>query len=323
MNYRRFIRRVAQRCGLSLVTLWLASMVIFAALSGVKGDAATARLAGSGSAQQIALLQHELGLDRSLPVRYIDWLTGVLQGDWGQSYSSGRPVSQILLERGRYSLLLGVTASLLLLPLTLLFGLWSGLRPGSWADRMISLVSLGLLGLPEFVTGTLLIVLFSLTLHWLPALSLVSTTVPWWQQLPLMVLPVATLLSVCLVQNIRLLRVGVISASQSPASENARLNGIAERTVIMRWILPVALVNCLPVLARYITYLISGALVAETLFAWPGLAATLLNATLTRDTPVVMGVSLLVCTLTVSFNLLADLLTALLNPAGQQGEVHG
>lgn len=322
MNYRYFAPRAARRCALAFATLWLVSMMIFAALSVVKGDAATVRLAGSGSAEQIERLRHELGLDLPLPVRYVNWLKGIVHGDWGRSYSSNRPVSQILLERGRYSLLLGVTASLLLLPLTLLFGVWSGLRPGGLADRIISLVSLGFLGLPEFVTGTLLIVVFSLTLHWLPALSLVSLTQPWWQQLHLMVLPVVTLLSVCLAQNIRLLRLGVISASQSSASQNARLNGIAETTVILRWILPVALVNCLPLLARYITYLISGALVAETIFAWPGLAATLVNATLVRDTPVVMGITLLVCTLTIASNLFADLLTSLLSPAARQGGGH-
>ena len=323
MTLRYVISGLLTRCLTALFTLWLVSLVIFAALSLVKGDAASARLAGSGSVAQLAQLRSDLGLDRPLPQRYFSWLHSIIQGDWGNSYRNGRPVSQIILERGCYSLLLGASASVLLVPLALLLGIWSGLRPGSLTDRAIAFMSLAFLGLPEFVTGTLLVVLFALTLHWLPALSLMSPEQPWWQQLQLMVLPLLTMLSVCLAQNVRMIRMGVMAAADAPATESARLNGIGEGAVIVHWILPVALAGCLPVMARYITYLLGGALIAETLFAWPGLAVTLLNATLTRDTPVVMGIALVICSMTVLLNLLADLLTTMLNPAARQGGKHG
>ncbi|MRT24918.1 ABC transporter permease subunit [Enterobacteriaceae bacterium RIT697] len=320
MMLRVTATRMLLRAAQALFTLWLLSAIIFSAMSLVKGDAATQRLAGSGSPEQVAALRTQLGLDKPLTTRYQRWVKGVLRGDWGNSFINGRPVSHVLWERGRFSLALGATASVLLVVMGVTAGVYCGLHPGSVADRLISLLSLGLVTLPEFVTGTLLVMVFAFTLHWLPALSLVVPTQSLWSQWPLFILPVLTLLSVSLAQNIKLIRLGVIRASQSASSECARLNGVEEVRVILHWILPDALGHCLPVLARYIAYLFGGALIAETLFGWPGLAAALLNATLSRDTPVVMGIAMVICTLTVLLNLLADSLTALFNPAAGQGK---
>lgn len=295
-------------------TLWLLSFIIFSALALAKGDAATARLVNGGSAQQVSELRARLGLDKPLLARYRLWASGVLHGDWGKSSLSGRPVSDLLLERGRFSLALGASASLLLLVLAFSAGIVCGLHPGGLPDRLIGTLSLVLAALPEFVTGTLLVLLFALTLRWLPALSLVSGERPLWAQWPLFILPVLTMVSVCLAQNIKLIRAGVIRASASAACESARLNGVPEHRVVIHWVLPEVLSYALPVLARYITYLFGGALIAETLFGWPGLAASLLNATLSRDVPVVMGVAMAICILTVLLNALADALTALFTP---------
>jgi peptide/nickel transport system permease protein len=320
MMLRVTATQMVLRAAQALFTLWLLSVIIFSAMSLVKGDAATQRLAGNGSPEQVAALRTQLGLDKPLTTRYLHWVKGVLRGDWGTSFINGRSVSHLLWERGRFSLALGATASVLLVIMAVTAGVYCGLHPGSVADRLISLLSLGLIALPEFVTGTLLVMVFALTLHWLPALSLVVPTQSLWSQWPLFILPVLTLLSVSLAQNIKLIRLGVIRASQSAACECARLNGVEELRVVLHWILPDALGHCLPVLARYIAYLFGGALIAETLFGWPGLAAALLNATLSRDTPEVMGIAMVICTLTVLLNLLADSLTTLLNPAARQGK---
>ncbi|WP_205297254.1 ABC transporter permease [Candidatus Pantoea multigeneris] len=306
------------RCSVQAIfTLWLLSAIIFSAMSLVKGDAVTQQLSGTASREQISALRTQLGLDQPLVRRYLHWVSGVLRGDWGNSYVSGRPVSKLLWERGQFSLALGATASILLVIIAITAGVYCGLHPGSLTDRLISTLSVGMVALPEFVTGTLLVVVFALTLHWLPALSLISPTASLWSQWSLFVLPVLTLLSVSLAQNIKLIRLGVIQASHSSACECARLNGVSEPRVVLHWIIPPALGHCMPVLMRYITYLFGGALIAETLFGWPGLAAALLNATLSRDTPVVMGIAMVICTLTVLLNLLADVLTSLLHPAAR------
>ena len=312
------VSAVLRRTGQAIFTLWLVTILIFSATSLLKGDAATQRLAGAGSREQVNSLRIQLGLNQPLPVRYWRWIEGVVQWDLGVSFVNGRAVSALIIDRGSYSLALGISASLLLIALASAAGLICGLRPGSVADRVISLITLCLVALPEFVTGTLLVMLFALSLHWLPALSLITPERSLWTQWPLFVLPVITLITVCLAQNIKLIRLSVIRAAHSPACECARFNGIAERQVVLHWILPAVVSQCVPTLARYITYLFGGALIAETLFGWPGLAAALLNATLSRDTPVVMGIAMTLCALTVLFNLLADCLTTLLNPAARR-----
>ncbi|HAF5680916.1 TPA: ABC transporter permease, partial [Salmonella enterica] len=252
-------------------------------------------------------LRHEMGLDRPFVTRYFSWVMAAIHGDFGHSRVSNLAVSQIIGEKGVASLLLGGGTLVLMVPLTLFLGVWSGLHAGKRTDRLIGTFTLTLLTVPSFVTGTLLVLVFSFMLHWLPALSLLSKNAGISQWAQAMVLPMLTLLSVCLAQTVRVLRAGVISASESEATQMARLNGIQEWRIVLFWIMPVALINFLPLLARYIATLLSGALIAETLFAWPGLASALLDATQNRDTPVVMAIAMLVCLLTVSLNMLVDL----------------
>lgn len=289
-----------------LISLLLLSLLVFATLELVKGDAASMQLAGQGSVAQITALRHEMGLNRPFVTRYVSWLMAAIHGDFGHSQVNGLAVSQIIGEKGAASLLLGGFTLALMIPLTLFLGVWSGLHAGKRSDRLIGSFTLTLLTIPAFVTGTLLVLIFSFMLHWLPALSLLSenASVPQWARA--MVLPTLTLLSVCLAQTVRVLRAGVICASESEATQMARLNGIQEWRVVLFWIMPVAIINFLPLLARYIAALLSGALIAETLFAWPGLASALLDATQNRDTPVIMAIAMLVCLLTVSLNMLAD-----------------
>lgn len=299
-------------------TLLVVSLLIFITLSLIKGDAATIRLAGQAGTAQIEILRQQLALDQPLAKRYLSWLIAILQGDAGYSYISGTPVSHLLMTRGKASLLLGSTTIVLLVPLALLFGVWSGLKQGGLADRLTGIVSLTLLAVPEFVTGTILIFLFAISLHWLPALSIQNSSMSYTAGLKALILPVLTLLSVCLAQNIRQIRASTLIASRSEACQMARLNGFSEKYLICHWILPAVFINFLPLLGRYITALLSGAFVAEALFAWPGLATCLLTATQERDTPVIMAISIFICTLTVSINALLDIATLILNPVSRQ-----
>ncbi|ELO0594097.1 ABC transporter permease [Salmonella enterica] len=299
--------KIICKLGWMLFSLLALSLLVFSTLELVKGDAASIRLAGQGSASQISTLRHEMGLDRPFVTRYFSWVMAAIHGDFGHSRVSNLAVSQIIGEKGVASLLLGGGTLVLMVPLTLFLGVWSGLHAGKRIDRLIGTFTLTLLTVPSFVTGTLLVLVFSFMLHWLPALSLLSKNAGISQWAQAMVLPTLTLLSVCLAQTVRVLRAGVISASESEATQMARLNGIQEWRIVLFWIMPVALINFLPLLARYIATLLSGALIAETLFAWPGLASALLDATQNRDTPVVMAIAMLVCLLTVSLNMLVDL----------------
>jgi peptide/nickel transport system permease protein len=305
-----------RRVGVAAGTLLAASALVFAATQLAPGDAAAARLAGQGaSPAQIAELRHNLGLDRPAWERYGDWLWSALHGDLGHSYATGEPVSALIAERAGNSLVLGLVAAALLVPSAVGLGLWAGLRAGRSADRVVTTATLALVSLPEFVIGTLLIQVFAVGAGWLPAVSVPPTGQGPLSQPQILVLPVLTLLSVCMAQNVRLVRAGVTEAAASDAVRAARLGGVPEHRVVLRWVLPAALVPAIPVLARYLAYLLGGTLVAETLFGYPGLAAALVNATAARDAPVVLGVGMLVAAVTVLLNLLADVLATALNPA--------
>ncbi|MBV6697784.1 ABC transporter permease [Kitasatospora aureofaciens] len=314
----RLLRRALRASAGAVGTLLAASALVFATTALAPGDAATARLAGRAGPEQIAVLRHQLGLDDPPWTRYLHWLWHALHGDLGTSYANGTPVSQLVAERAGNSLLLGAVTALLLVPLGVGLGLWAGLRAGRAADRVVSLGTLTLVSLPEFVVGTLLVLLFAVGLGWLPAVSVPAAGQSPFTQPELLVLPVLTLLSVSLAQNVRLVRSGVIEAAGSDAVLAARLGGVPEHRVVLRWILPAAVVPAVPVLARYLAYLLGGTLVAESLFGYPGLATALVNATASRDTPVVLGIALLVAGLTVTLNLAADALAALLNPAARR-----
>ncbi|MEU6665615.1 ABC transporter permease [Streptomyces sp. NPDC046727] len=308
-----------RRAGLAALTLVAASVLVFAATLLAPGDAAAARLAGQGaSPAQITELRHDLGLDRPAWERYASWLWAALHGDLGRSYVSGESVSGLIAERAGNSLVLGAVAAALLLPSAIGLGLWAGLRAGRAADRVVSTATLALVSLPEFVIGTLLIQVFAVSAGWLPAVSLPPAGQGPLSAPQILVLPVLTLLSVCLAQNVRLVRAGVTEAVASDAVRAARLGGIPEHRVVLRWVLPAAVVPAIPVLARYLAYLLGGTLVAETLFGYPGLAAALVSATAARDAPVVLGVGMLVAAVTVFLNLLADALAAVLNPAARR-----
>lgn len=311
-------RAMLWRVGKAAITLFVLSLILFWLLSLIRGDVASARLGSTGGLEQVAALRYALHLDQSLVTRYGTWLMHMLHGDFGHSDVSGDPVMPLLMVRGKASLLLGAVTIALLVPLAIVLGVWSGLHEGQWSDRLISTLSLVGLGTPEFVIGTLLVVLLSFTLHWLPALSLWHDGMSYREWALIMVMPVLTLLSVCLAQNVRLIRAGTLAATRSEACQMARLNGFSERQVIMHWIMPMAMITYVPLLARYVTALLSGALIAETLFSWPGLASTLLEATQSRDVPVIMAIAMLICTFTVVVNALADGLARLASPAARR-----
>lgn len=306
----RPVRRVAG----ALLVLGAVSVLVFAATEAAPGDAATARLGPGADAAQVEGLRAELGLDRAAPVRYLDWLGHVVRGDFGVSYASGRPVADVVADRFGNSLVLGLAAVAVLVPLAVGLGLWTGLRAGRRGDRLASGAALGLAAVPEFVTGAVLMLVFAAGLGWLPAVSLLGAGQGPLDEPAVLALPVLTLVSVCLAQNLRLVRAGVAEAARSEAVEAARLNGVPERRVALRLVLPAGIGPAVPMLARSATYLLGGALVAESLFGYPGLAALLVDATASRDVPVVQAVALLGAAIAVTANLAADLAVPLLDP---------
>lgn len=312
-------RYVAIRLLGAIGVVWAASVAIFAAMRLLPGDAVDMILAkgagsGTGSAADKAALRAELGLDRPLVDRYLDWITGVLRGDLGHSLFSGRPVTEIVGARLPNTLVLAGIAAALLVPLAIGLGAWAGARAGRVRDRVVSMASVTMGSLPEFVTATLLIALLAYTWPVLPAASMVRPGVSPLSTPDILVLPVITLVAVMAPQTIRMVRAQMAEAMASDYVRMARLHGIPERRIVLRHALRNALAPAMPLLAGSITWLVGGIVVVETVFAYPGISQDLVHAIGHRDLPYVQSVTLLFATITVVGYVLADVAVVALVP---------
>ncbi|MDP9260008.1 MAG: ABC transporter permease [Actinomycetota bacterium] len=312
---RFLVRRVAAALG----TLLVVSMLVFAGTEVLPGDAAGAVLGKTATPAQVAQLRKAMGLDRPIAVQYGDWLSGFARGDLGDSaagYAAGSrlPIWEQVRPRLVASLWLSGITALLMIPLSLLLGVIAARHAGRPIDVVISVTSLAIISLPEFVIGSLLIlVLFS----WLDALPPVALLEPGQSPLAhprLLVLPVLTLLGATLAASVRMTRAGMIQALRADFAEMARLNGFPERRVVWRHALRNALAPAVQVFAQNLQYLIGGVIVVEYLFGYPGLGKELVDSVAIRDVSAVQSIALLIAIAVVCLNLIADLLVVLLVP---------
>jgi peptide/nickel transport system permease protein len=260
-----------------------------------------------------------MGLERSIPVRYVDWLTGFVQGDLGDSaagYAAGAPLPIWAQVRPRLvaSLWLAGLTALLMIPLSLLLGVVAARHAGRPLDVAISITSLAIISLPEFVIGSLLILLLFSWLDALPPVALLDPGESPLSHLRLLVLPVLTLLGATLAASVRMTRAGMIQALRADFAEMARLNGFPERRVVWRHALRNALAPSVQVFAQNLQYLIGGVIVVEYLFGYPGLGKELVDSVAIRDVRAVQSIALLISVAVVGLNLIADLLVVLLVP---------
>jgi peptide/nickel transport system permease protein len=312
---RFLVRRVAAALG----TLLIVSMLVFAATEVLPGDAAGAVLGKTATPAQVAQLRKTMGLDRPIVVQYADWLSGFARGDLGNSaagYAAGSklPIWDQIRPRLVASLWLAGITALLMIPLSLLLGIVAARHAGRPADVVISTTSLAVISLPEFVIGSLLIVVFFSWLDALPPVALLEPGQSPAENLRLLVLPVLTLLGATVAASVRMTRAGMIQALRADFSEMARLNGFPERRVVWRHALRNALAPAVQVFAQNLQYLIGGVIVVEYLFGYPGLGKELVDSVAVRDVSAVQSIALLIAFAVIFLNLIADLLVVLLVP---------
>jgi len=307
-------RHLLRRLTGSLLVLLALSFVIFAALDVIPGDAAEAMVGDSASQEQLDALRHELGLDRPLLVRYLDFLTGVVsRGDLGRSLVSGRQITDLVGQSFRYTLLLALTASGLATLLGMAIGVVAALRSGSYLDTFImGTATLGL-AVPTYWSALLFILLFSLTLGWLPVVGASS-----WKHL---VLPTVTLALPMSAVVARLMRSSVLEELNATYVYTARAKGASSRRVLLGHIMRNSLVPVVNMLGLYMGRLLGSAFIVETIFGWPGLGRLTVQAIFDRDLPVVLGAALVVATAYLIINLLVDLAHAWLDPRVAHGAV--
>lgn len=307
-------RFIAWRVGVGGALLLGISVLVFIGTEALPGDAADEILGRNAGTSALAILNRELGLDKPAPVRYWDWLVGMLHLSLGHSLVSGDPVSTLIGSRVLNTLILAATAGLVLIPLAIILGVVAGRKPGSAVDNVVASSSLAMIALPEFIVGTLLIYFFAVKLNILPAVSILSFGTTPLNDPNILVLPVATLVIVGSAYIIRMVRAGVVEVMSSDYVQMARLNGIRERRVVLKYGLRNALAPTVQVIALTLQWLIGGLFVVETVFTYPGIGAELVQAVIARDIPVVQAVAMLIAAFYIFINILADVTVVLLIP---------
>lgn len=316
---RPLLRFVLRRLAAGVATLFVVSILIFVGTEVLPGDAASAVLGRTASPEQLAEMRAAMGLDRPAYERYFDWLGGVLTGDLGNSaagFAAGgeSPIWEEIRPKIVNSFVLAGITALIMIPLALVFGVLAGVRAGRPSDHAISVTSLAIISLPEFIIGSLLILLFFSWLDVLPPVSLIPPGTSPLAEPKALVLPVLTLLGASLAASIRMVRAGMVETLNAEYVTMARLNGFGERMVVGRYALRNALAPSVQVLAQNVEYLVGGIVVTEYLFNYPGLGKELVDAVAIRDVREVQVVALLIAAFYILINIVADLLVVLLVP---------
>lgn len=305
---------IIKRIAISLVTLLLVSVIIFSMVELLPGDAATRILGRDATPETLEILREKLKLDRPAPVRYAQWLKGVVTGDLGTSLTSGREINDILAPRIANTLLLSLFAFLLYLPLAFVPAMIQALYRDRAADSALSVATLVLLSLPDFLIAALLLVAFVVWIPWFPAKSALHAGMGYLDMLRALALPAITLAIVMASYAIRMLRDNLIEVLDSDYVRMAELKGLSNRYVLIRHALPNALVPTLNITALNLAYLIGGVVIVERLFSFQGFGSLLVDALQLRDVPLIEATVLIAAAVYIAANLIADIGAILLNP---------
>jgi len=307
-------RLVLNRIGVGILTLLIVSAVIFTITSLLPGDAAQEALGQSATAETVAALRAQYGLDKPGPVRYANWLGGLVTGNLGQSFSASMPVAELVATRLPKSLLLASVTAAVSVPIALALGILAAMARGGALDRALSLATLGMVAVPEFLVATVAVLLFAVKLRWFPALSNSLDIKDAGQFFRTYAMPVLTLCFVVIAQMARMTRAAVIDQLSASYVEMAVLKGAKPARVALRHALPNAIGPIANAVALSLSYLLGGVVIVETIFNYPGLASLMVDAVTNRDMPVVQACAMIFCFAYLLLVLVADLVAILSNP---------
>ncbi|WP_373355589.1 ABC transporter permease [Pseudoroseicyclus sp. CXY001] len=306
-------RMIAQRLALGLLTLFIVSLLIFFATELLPGDLARQLLGNSATPETLAVLREQLGLNDPAPLRYWNWLTGALQGDFGVSMGNQRPISELIGARLGNTIFLALYAAAMAVPISLVLGVLAALWRNSVFDKVVNALSLTSISFPEFFVSYILILwlaqsgIFPSMVRVVPGAELSDRL---WQTF----LPALTLTLVVTAHMMRMTRAAIINLLALPYIEMARLKGISPLRIVLRHALPNALAPIINVIALNLAYLITGVVVVEVVFVYPGLGQLMVDSVTNRDIAVVQAVALIFAAAYVLLNLLADVLSTITNP---------
>ena len=308
------LRFLTVRISLIIATLLVVSFAIFLITEILPGDVASKMLGQYATEQNLKNLREELDLDRPAMVRYGTWVWGAVRLDFGDSLVQRSPISDIIWQRLPNSLYLAFFAFIVAIPTSVLVGIWAGVRPDTITDKVVSAISMVGISLPEFVTGLLLIIVFSSTFDLLPSTSVIPRGGSPLSRPEILVLPVLTLMGVLFAYVMRMTRANVIEVMQSHYVRTAILKGLPMRRVLFRHVVPNAMLPTISVIAMNLGYMLGGLIVVESVFAYPGLGQLLLTSILTRDVHLLQACALIIASCYTVANLLADISYGILDP---------
>ena len=314
------LHAMLRRTAVGVATLLVVSILIFIATSVLPGDVANIILGQMATPESLAALRAKLGLDEPAYVRYFLWLGNLTTGDLGVSKAGsgfgtiGTPISEMLAPRVENTIRLAGAVALIAVPLSMTLGLLAAMYPGTRLDRIVTFTTLGLISVPEFLVATFLVLVVAVYLGWLPATAYLSGNETGWQLAKALAMPALTLVIVASSQIMRMTRATVLNVMSSPYIEMAILKGVPRQRIILRHALFNAIGPIVNVVALNLAYLVSGVVIVETIFAYPGLAKLMIDAVQTRDLPLVQACAMIFCATYIVLIFIADMASILSNP---------
>ncbi len=314
------LRLIGRRLLLMIPTLILVSILIFAlAEVFVPGSVGRSILGPYATEEQVQLLNEKLGADKPVVVRYLTWAGGFVTGDWGESALLEVPVRPLVMDAFWNSLLLAGFALVLIVPTSIALGVFAGLRRDSMLDRTITVTSLSMTVIPEFVSGVVLLYVFAVWLKWLPVTAVAPDGAPIYERLYYLILPAIPLMFLELGYIARMARVGTVQVLSMPYIRTAVLKGVPRSRVVFGHVLRNAMVPTVTVIGSQVGWLLGGLVVVEKLFNYPGIGRLMVESALAHDIPLLEASVLLVAVVYMVANLIADIVVALLNPRIRMG----
>lgn len=305
---------VAQRLALGLLVLFAVSLIIFLGVELLPGDLAEQMLGQTATPETVAAIRRELGLDLPPHIRYFEWLTGILQGDFGKSLANQREISELIGVRLLNTLFLAGIAAAIAVPVAVTLGVLAALYRNSLYDKLVNITTLSSISFPEFFIAYILILFMSVNTGWFPSMSNVSLDTPFWTRVYFCLLPALTLTLVVVAHMMRMTRASIINLLASPYIEMANLKGLTRSHIIVHHALPNAWAPIVNVIVVNLAYLIVGVVVVEVVFVYPGLGQLIVDSVRKRDIPVVQACSLIFAATYILMNLTADIISIVTNP---------
>jgi len=317
------IQAALRRGALSVFILFLVSVLVFVATEVLPGDALEVSLRAEDfavlTAEQVDAMRRELGLDRPAAVRYLTWISGAVQGDFGLTFINRTPVADLIWTPLRNSAILAAAITLIAIPSALFIGVVTAYWRGRTGDAVVSTTAIVGYSMPDFVIGSLLIIVFAVWIPLFPAVITVFATAPARELWAIVLLPAMTVIIGHVAHLGRLLRAGMIETLNSDFVERARLSGVPEWRLIFRHALPASVIPTLNAMALFVAHLVSGVVVIEKVFGYPGLGIVLIEAVHNREVAIVQAIAFIAAVAVVTMNLLADLAVIALDPRQRRG----